>query len=161
MTLLQDLVAAQIALLPVADRVAPDALGYGVDLSCVLDITPDAAEVDPQSTRALGEALVRRFISPRNSVLDDESYGLDLRARCNAAMAQQELTGLRSMVRRECLKDDRVDDAAVTLTFPRPGQGVMRVAIAITPHETTDTFSLTFFVTADGVQLQGSIDQHG
>lgn len=161
MTLLQDLVAAQVALLPVADRVAPDALGYGTDLSCVLDITPHAAEVDPQTTRALGEALVRRFISPRNSVLDDGSYGLDLRARCNSGMPQQELTRLRSMVRMECLKDDRVSDAAVTLTFPPRSQGVMQVAIAVTPHATTETFSLTFFVTADGIQLQGSIDQHG
>jgi len=159
MTLLQDLVAAQIALLPVADRVPPDALGYGTDLSCVLDIRPNAEEVDPQSTRALGEALVRRFISPRNSVIDDESYGLDLRARCNSASTRQDLTRLRSQCRVECLKDDRVSDVAVTLTFPEPNR--MHVFFAVTPHPPLDAFSLTFFVSADGVELIGSIDQHG
>jgi hypothetical protein len=37
----------------------------------------------------------------------------------------------------------------------------MSVVIAVTPHATDDEFSLTFFVTADGVQLVGSINQHG
>lgn len=160
MTTLSDFVDEEIILLgPPVDRVAPDTLGYGVDLSCVLDITPDAAEVDPNTTRAIGEALVRRYISPRNSVLDDESYGLDLRARCNAGQTRQDLTRLQSQIRVEALKDDRVSDVSVTLTFPSPK--TMSVALAVTPHALDDVFSLTFFVTADGIQLQGSIDQHG
>lgn len=159
MTLLHDFIAAQLELLPVVDRVAPDALGWGTDLACVTDITPDAAEVDPMTPRAIGESLARRFISPRNSVLDDESYGLDLRARLNAGQTQSALTALRSQIRVECLKDDRVSDADVTVMFPARSQ--MAVAIAVTPHASDDEFSLTFFVTADGVQLVGSINQYG
>jgi len=158
MTPLETFIADELALLPVVDRVAPEALAYGTDLSCVLDITPTADEVDPESVVALGEALVRRFISPRNSVIDDESYGLDLRGRLNTGVTQQDLTRLKSQVRVECLKDDRVSDVNVTLVIS--GRS-MRVALAVTPHSPLDTFSLTFFVTADGLQLQGSIDQHG
>lgn len=158
MTPLETFIADELALLPVVDRVAPDALGYGTDLSCVLDITPTADEVDPESPLALGEALVRRFISPRNSVMDDESYGLDLRGRLNTGVTQQDLTRLKSQVRVECMKDDRVSDVAVTLVIS--GRS-MRVSLAVTPHSPLETFSLTFFVTADGLQLQGSIDQHG
>jgi len=159
MTLLHDFIAAQLALLPVVDRVAPQALGYGTDLSCVTDITPDAAEVDPMTPRAIGESLARRYISPRTSVLDDNAYGLDLRARLNTGQTQASLTGLRSQIRVEALKDDRVSDADVTLTFP--SRSAMSVVIAVTPHASDDEFSLTFFVTADGVQLVGSINQHG
>ena len=159
MTLLQDFIAAQLARLPIVDRVAPQQLGYGVDLSCVTDITPDAAEVDPMTPRAIGESLARRFISPRTSVLDDNAYGLDLRARLNSGQTRSALTALRSQIRVECLKDDRVSDADVTLTFPSRAE--MSVVIAITPHASDDMFSLTFFVTADGVQLIGSINQHG
>jgi hypothetical protein len=159
MTLLHDFIAQQLALLPAVDRVAPQQLGYGTDLSCVTDITPDAAEVDAESPRAIGESLARRFISPRTSVLDDEAYGLDLRARLNAGQTRAQLTALRSQIRVECLKDDRVADADVTLTFP--ARSTMSVAIAVTPHASDDEFSLTFFVTADGVQLVGSINQYG
>jgi hypothetical protein len=159
MTPLETFIAEEIALLPVVDRVAPDALGYGTDLSCVLDITPTASEVDPQSTRALGEALVRRFISPRNSVIDDESYGLDLRGRLNSGSTQQDLTRLKSQIRVECMKDDRVSDVVVTLAITAWRH--MRVALAVTPQSPLQTFALTFFVTADGLELQGSIDQHG
>jgi hypothetical protein len=159
MTLLQDFIAAQLALLPVVDRVAPQHQGYGVDLACVTDITADAAEVDQESPRAIGEALARRFISPRTSVLDDDAYGLDLRGRLNSGQTQAQLTALRSQIRVECLKDDRVDDADVTLRFT--GRSRIDVEIAVTPHASDEVFSLTFFVTADGVQLIGSINQHG
>jgi hypothetical protein len=159
-TLLHDFIAAQLALLPIVDRVAPQQLGYGTDLSCVTDITPQADEVSQESPRAIGEALARRFISPRTSVLDDNAYGLDLRARLNAGQTRAQLTALRSQIRVECLKDDRVSDADVTVTFVLSPLR-MSVAIAVTPHASDDEFSLTFFVTADGVQLVGSINEHG
>jgi hypothetical protein len=159
MTLLHDFIAQQLELLPIVDRVAPSQLGYGTDLSCVTDITPAADEVSQESPRAIGEALARRFISPRTSVLDDNAYGLDLRARLNAGQTRSQLTALRSQIRVECLKDDRVSDADVTVTFASLSS--MSVAIAVTPQASDDEFSLTFFVTADGVQLVGSINQYG
>ena len=160
-TPLETYVAEQVALIPVIDRVPPDALGYGTDLACVLDITPTLAEVDPISTVAIGEALVRRFITPRGRVLDDGTYGFDLRGQVNKGVTPAGLTRLQSSIRTECLKDDRIDDAVVAVTMTSVASARMRVQIAVSAADSGQDFSLTFFVTADGVQLIQSIDQHG
>ncbi len=161
MTYLTDLMAAHVAELgPAVDRVAPDALGYGTDLSCVTDLTPALDEVDPQSTRAIGESLVRRLISPRGSVVDDQAYGYDLRGLCNRGVTNEQLLRVASLARAECLKDDRVIEARVTLVYAAQTKQ-LRVEIIVTPQASDATFTLTFFVTADGVELQASIDQHG
>lgn len=159
MTVQLDYIATEIALIPVIPRPTLTALGYGTDLSCVTDITPDLAEVDMMSTRAIGEAIIRRLMTPRGTLLDDGAYGTDLRARCNAAMSQQELTRLEIQVRGEAMKDDRVVEAAVTVALQ--AARTLRVSLAITPALNTQPFTLTFFVTADGVQLQESIGKHG
>lgn len=161
MTLLESLVAAQIALIPVVPRVVPDALYYGTDLACVLDVTPTLDEVDPVSTIAIGEALVRRLITPRGRVLDDGTYGLDLRGQLNHGVTQPGLTRLQSSIRVECMKDDRIEDATVSVIMASVASRQMRVQIVATAAESGQEFSLTFFVTADGVQLIESIDQHG
>jgi hypothetical protein len=161
MTMLTDAIAEQIELLPPpTDRVPPDALGYGVDLSCVTDLTPSLAEVDPNTVRAIGEALIRRLTSPRGSVVDDQAYGYDLRALCNRGVTVEALARVASLARAECMKDDRLIEARVTLTYAQAGQS-LSVVVYATPHPPSGTFSLTFFVTADGAQLIGSIDQHG
>jgi len=161
MTVLEALVAAQVALIPVVPRVVPDVLYYGTDLACVLDVTPTVDEVNPQSTVAIGEGLVRRFITPRTRVLDDDTYGFDLRGQLNHGVTQPGLTRLQSSIRVECLKDDRVEDATVTVTMTSVASRQMRVQISATAVDSAQEFSLTFFVTADGVQLIASIDQHG
>jgi len=160
MTLLQDLIAAQTALVPVVDRVAPDALGYGTDLSCVLDVTPDLDEVDPMSTVAIGEAIVRRFITPRGGVVDDQSYGLDLRGYCNRGVTNEQIVRLQSQCRVEALKDDRVSDAEVSIRWVA-AERRLSVRINATAVDSAQEFSLTFFVTADGLLLQESIGAHG
>jgi hypothetical protein len=161
MTLLESLVAAQVALIPVIPRVVPDVLFYGTDLACVLDVTPTLDEVDPQSTVAIGEALVRRLITPRGRVLDDGTYGFDLRGQLNHGVTQPGLTRLQSSIRVECLKDDRIDDATVSVVMASVASRQMRVQISATAADSAQDFSLTFFVTSDGVQLIESIDQHG
>jgi hypothetical protein len=159
MTVLLDHIAAQIALIPVVDRVPPAALGYGTDLSCVLDLTTDLREVDAMTARAIGEAIVRRLITPRGALLDDGAYGTDVRGKLNTPMAQQDVTRLEIQVRGEALKDDRVAEATATVIIPAARQ--LRISLAVTPQLNTLPFTLTFFVTADGIQLQESIDSHG
>jgi hypothetical protein len=128
-------------------------LGYGRDLSCVLDVTPDFAEIDPMSLEAISQALIRRLITPRGALVDDPDYGLDLRGYCNRGATTAELRGLSSAVRGECRKDDRVDDVLVTLTLELVAAAQrLSVQLTVTPADPTlATFTLTFAVTSAGV----------
>jgi hypothetical protein len=159
MTQLTDAIDAGIAEIPITDRVAPTSLGYGTDLSCVTDVTPSVDEVDPRSPTAIGEAVLRRLITPRRGVVDDEGYGFDLRGYCNRGVTETDVRSIAARTRAECKKDDRVSDADVTMTY---ADRRLSVSIIITPEDVRrDDFTLTFWVSADGIELQESIDQHG
>lgn len=162
MTLLQDLIDDQLRLLgPPVDRVAPGTNGYGVDLVCVLDVTADMAEVDPQSAAAVTQAIMRRLVTPRGALLDDRSYGFDLRSYCNKGTTQAELMQLQAQVRSEARKDDRVATVDAIIVFTDPLQRQLHVTVKGTLQESGQPFALVFFVTADGVELQESINKHG
>lgn len=96
--------------------------------------TPDALDLDPYFTpvsgwRALGQALARRLTTPRGSLLDDPSYGYDLRSRLNDSLTPGDLGALGAVVKRELEADERVETATPTITFVA---GALRVAARIT-----------------------------
>jgi hypothetical protein len=159
MTQLTDAIDDAIEAIPITDRVVPAVLGYGTDLSCITDVTPTVDEVDPRSPTAIGEAVLRRLITPRRGVVDDEGYGFDLRGYCNRGVTESDVRSIAARARAEAKKDDRVSDADVSMTY---ADRRLSVQIIITPEDVTrDDFSLIFYVTADGIQLQESIDRHG
>lgn len=91
---------------------------YGFDIS-----TPDAADLDPLGTlvtgaRALGQALARRLVTPRGGLLDDPSYGYDLRQLVGDVLDPLALETVRAEVLDQLRADERVDDASVTVTQP-------------------------------------------
>lgn len=91
---------------------------YGSDIS-----TPDAVDLDPLGTlvtgaRALGQALARRLVTSRGSLLDDPSYGYDLRQLVGDVLGPLALETVRAEVLDQLRADERVDDAAVTVTQP-------------------------------------------
>lgn len=127
-------------------------VGYGSDLSCVLDLTPDALELDDQSRSAIGQATLRRLITARGTLPDDPDYGLDVRGMLNRGFPMQKLRDLSGQIRSEITKDDRIADAVVNVTFPEPGS--MSVAVTITPEDPSlATFDLTVALTADTAEL--------
>jgi hypothetical protein len=145
---------------PATDRVVPTELGYGVDLSCVTDLTPTLEEVDPRSQRAISEAVVRRYITPRGGVIDDQAYGLDLRSNCNRGITTDALNRLAGSVRAEAKKDDRVEEADATIRYDY-ARARLPVQVTLTAKDLDEEFDLVFFVTADGIQLAESINKHG
>lgn len=105
---------------------------FGVDIA-----TPDAADIDPYFTtvsgwRGLGQALARRLITPRGSLIDDDAYGYDLRSRLNDTFTPADLAQLGAIVRRELEADERVDYATAAVTF---SQGALRVTAAVQTAE--------------------------
>lgn len=166
-TSLLDLIAAEVAAIPVPasaiSRPAPaaNALGFGVDLSCITDTTLTLEEVDPNSNTAIGQAVARRLITPRGGVLDDQAYGLDLRAYCNRGLTDAQIRNIAALVRAEAMKDDRVSDADVKVTYVATMRA-LTIELTLTPGDrTNDVFALVFYVTSDSAQLIESIDSNG
>ena len=153
-------VAASLAELAASGRVAdvPTApLGYGRDLSCVADITPDAAEVDPMSETAVVQAVIHRLTTARGTLIDDPDYGIDVRAFCNRASTPLELRAIADQCAGEIAKDDRVLDATVTATFTDATR-TLRVSVRLECADPTlGTFDLTFAVDATGQVLLETI----
>jgi hypothetical protein len=132
-------------------------LGYGTDLSCVTDLDPLLVEVDPNSPAAIVEAVIRRFTTPRGSLIDDPDYGLDIRSVLNRGMTQRDLRALAGALRGEAQKDDRVALADVQLTVSLPTREAS-VQVFITPEDSNlRDFSFTFAVT-DGDVLRVTIN---
>jgi hypothetical protein len=133
-----------------------EALGYGRDLSCVDDLAPDFGDVDPQSTRAIAEALARRLMTPRGTLLDDPTYGLDLRQYLNTGLVLPNgVADVSIAVRGECRKDDRVDDLTVTVDYTLATR-VMQIALTVTPVDVAlGVFTFTLVLDAAGVVTLG------
>ena len=127
-------------------------LGYGSDLSCILDLTPDAAEVDPHSYTAIGQAVLRRLITARGTLPDDPHYGIDVRGMLNRGIPLSQLRDLQGQIRGEVMKDDRVADVVVSVTMPE--QRALTVVLTITPEPTNlIPFELTLALTPDAVEV--------
>lgn len=124
-------------------------LGYGRDLWCVTDLTATMDTIAPDSRLAIAQAVVRRWITPRGALLDDPDYGYDVRGKLNRGLTQVELRSLGSLMRLEARKDDRVSDAAVTVSFD--GETLHAATVLTCESITLGTFTLTLALDAIGV----------
>lgn len=128
------------------------ALGYGTDISCTDDLAEPMADVDPTSTTAIAQALLRRLDCPRGRLVDDADYGLDARGYLNRGTTVAELNALAGAVRNEVEKDDRVSSAIVQVAASLSS---LSVRIRIVPADPNlDEFSLTLAVTSASVVIQ-------
>lgn len=131
------------------------ALGYGIDLSCVTDLTFDMAEVDPYTPTAIAEAQARRLQTGRGQLIYDLTYGTDVRGMLNRGYTESQLATLDTEIYNELRKDDRISDTDVTVDFE--DRETLRVTAISTPVDQVESFNLTFWVT-DGEII---IDQLG
>lgn len=128
------------------------ALGYGTDIACTDDLAEPMADVDPTSTTAIAQALLRRLDCPRGRLVDDADYGLDIRGYLNRGTTVAELNALAGAVRNEVEKDDRVSSAIVQVAASLSS---LSVRIRIVPADPNlDEFSLTLAVTSAAVVIQ-------
>ncbi len=148
MSLVLDAIAEKTARLT---RLVPTPLapfGYGVDLSCVTDLTEDMAEVDPFSYQGIAESVLRFLISDRDSIPDAPGRGHNLRRLLNRAMTALELQAEEGLIETELEQDDRITAADATLTVA--GRRVV-VRLKLTPNvQGLDLFTFTVAVEGDG-----------
>lgn len=87
----------------------------GTDIS-----TPDGLDLDPQLTLVsgidvLGQHLARSITTPTGALIDDDSWGFDVRAWLNDTAPSASLAASR--VRSQWLSDERVEACDVVVTF--------------------------------------------
>lgn len=149
----QRAIATQIATLTRIADPATEPLGYGTDLDCAADCRDDFSEIDPQSPRAIVQALIRRWTTPRGALVDDPDYGFDIRAYYNRGVTLSELRALTMQMASEARKDDRVSDIRVSANASLQ-TSELYITARITPADPdTATFTLTFAVTSADVLI--------
>lgn len=128
---------------------------YGEDLSCLDDVEEEGRVIaDPRTI--LTQALIRRWTTPRGMLLDDENYGTDVTEYLNDDVDNASLMRLRSDLRSEGEKDERVRAIIVTsAVFTQvAGTAFGSVAVSLTVDSYDgDTFPLTLSVTSLTVEL--------
>lgn len=150
----QAALSAALAELEAVRDFPTEPFGYGADLWCEADLSPDMVEVEGDSMLALAQALVRRLDCPRGGLLDDLDYGIDLRASVNVGMTAAEVNSLAGAIRAEMLKDDRVTAARVTVA-PTPTGSELAITIALEPVDSAlGTFDLTLSASSAAVVLE-------
>jgi hypothetical protein len=153
MTIVHDTIAVELAKLQRIVPVPTEPFGYGKDLDCVTDLTDNWDEVDPFTVRAIGQAIVRRLTTRRGQLRDDPDYGHDIRQYLHGAQTASDILDAQGETLSEITKDDRVDDAVVTVAI-EAGRS-MRVTINITPVDARlGPFTLTLAVTSGAVLLE-------
>lgn len=150
MTTVHDSIAVQLATLEQENEIPISPFGYGSDLSCIFDIEPDARELDDFSLSAVGQAALRRLITPPGALPDaPEELTVDVRTWIHKGMTPQDLQARAGEGKAAVEADDRVDTAALVLD-PREG-GALRITITITPADPDlGTFDLVLAVNANG-----------
>jgi phage baseplate assembly protein W len=120
---------------------------FGTAWSCVQDLTMPATLVS--GFRVVGEAIARRWSTPRGALVDDPNYGTDITGQVGADMGPTDLSRFASTLAAEAQKDQRVRKCSVTAT-----QNVDGSIVIVGNVTTTDgPFSLVATVSNASVQL--------
>lgn len=82
------------------------AYDYGLDLACTDDMTIGATEVS--GTANVAQAIYRRLISPRGSLIDDPDYGSDVTLLVDDVQTSRQAAIIAQQIDTEARKDERV-----------------------------------------------------
>lgn len=128
---------------------APEASGYGSDLSCLDDLDEDMTDLAPDDPLAIAQAAYRRITTPRGTLEDDPDYGIDVVEDLSKASSEEERRSLAGRIRSEISKDERVASVVVTVT----DLGAEKtIEIVGTPEGSDEQFRLVLALT-DGELL--------
>jgi hypothetical protein len=155
MSFLLDQIALRVAVLvPITPAPTGD-LGFGSDLSCVDDITSDAAELSGSDPLLVAQAAYRRLITARGALPDDADYGLDVRGMFGKALTRQAQIEIPGRVRAELEKDDRIVPETLQITItPTGGLAHADFDLDVQGETALGPFSLTLALTDAGALLK-------
>lgn len=105
-------------------------VNYGSDLDCVTDLSATMNETS--GLHMLAEALVRRLITPRGTLIDDANYGFDVRQYLGADLSPADVVRVGSGIDTELVKDERVIVSKTTISLTQPF-GILNINTIVTP----------------------------
>lgn len=123
-------------------------VNYGTDLDGVTDLSPTMAEAS--GLHMLAQALVRRLITPRGTLIDDANYGYDIRDFLGDDLSPADVGRIGSGVDQELIKDERVLSSQTTVT--PLSTYVLTISTVVTPSQ-GPSFQLVAAVSAVTVTL--------
>lgn len=126
---------------------------YGSDISIVADIDLSGRVVT--GPRLVAEAVARRLMTPNGGLIGDVHYGFDLSQYINDDMGPADFAAMISGAVQECLKDERVLAAEVTVetTTLDASRTQKSLDVSITLTISSGTFDLVLAVSDVGVEL--------
>jgi len=153
MSILTDEIARLIAAEGSPVALAPsEPFGYGVDYSCITDLTPRLSQVS--GLTCLAHQLIRRLTTERGSNPADPDFGVDLLAFCNRPTRPSQLRELEAIAEAELEKDDAVSSVDVTVSYSFATR-TLTVDVRVTPADPDlVVFSFVGALTPDGPILQ-------
>lgn len=103
------------------------ATDFGTDLDCGEDLSPTLGLVSGR--RALAQAILRRLTTARGTLERHPTYGLDLRGWLSETLDASALLRLQQGIQAQCLEDERVLRAAVSVDGRQPRKLVVRLTL--------------------------------
>jgi hypothetical protein len=130
-------------------------LGFGADLSCFDDFTPDFQMIDPASTLAVMQSNFRRLNTPLgflDLINEPSDYGKDVRDMLQKGMKPGDAKQHQDEIREQLLLDDRnlTCDCRITETTDDPDG----LEIEISGTTSAGPYSLTMALTDSGLLIK-------
>ncbi len=119
---------------------------YGNDTECASDLTFSRTEVTGETMMA--QAMLRRFTTPRGTLINSPDYGYDLRQFVKATTPAESI--INGNVENEALKDERVADVTVQTLFNEEAE---RLEVTIVGFGSEGPFDLTIGISEVTVEL--------
>jgi hypothetical protein len=127
---------------------------YGRDLAGVFDLDPLMRELEDDDRQILIEATLRRITTDTGQLIDDPTYGKDVRRELSRDLTDDQLAMLAPEYAVEILRDERVLYAEVVFEVsPLETSGARRLRMQIRMQDAAGPFRLTLDVSAVNVQL--------
>lgn len=127
---------------------------FGRDVSCTTSIRSGRFVSGP---RLVGEALFRRFTTPRGLLRGGEeeaNYGYDLTAKIGSAKTAAQKAALPGELQNEALKDERIESCSAAVVETKTGPAIAW-DVTITALTLEGPFTLQIRVTELTVDLVG------
>ena len=88
---------------------------FGQCLSLTTDFAPTGGMVS--GNVAVGQALIRRILTPSQGLIDDPTYGYDVSTMIDSATTNGQVDQIMRAMDQQFLKDQRVQSSKTTGTF--------------------------------------------
>lgn len=133
------------------------AVGYGTDIWAAESLFTGRLA---RGKNLVAQACYRRLITPRGMLRggpEEENYGLDLPGLVGRPNPARTAAMLPGMIRGELLKDDRIADVDVAVTYAQDlsGMATFNIKMTVLTYDESESFDLTLEVSAASTKLVG------